>query len=126
MDSSTRESLLFPALCWRDYFFPKDLSMLLCADPLARYITIVIPNKTPAANVYIYPPCCVSKVRDNRSELCIHLAGLIVFNQSSAVGMQPMSSLTCCSPIHLTGITFPVDTVIVVPKIRSHRKIPSV
>ena len=42
--------------------------------------------------------------------------------QSAKDGMKPRSSLTCCSPTQRVGITLPVESVSVRPKIVSSRK----
>src|ERR1035437_10178159 len=55
----------------------------------------------------------------------IHRFGRIAFAQSANEGMNPRSSRTCCSPIHLVGMMRPVESVIVVPKMTSIMKMPS-
>ena len=55
----------------------------------------------------------VSKLASRRSARPIQGSGRMALTQSAKDGMKPRSSRTCCSPIHLTGMTRPVESVMV-------------
>lgn len=61
---------------------------------------------------------------DNISTSCsirwvrpIQAAGRIALTQSAKDGMKPRSSRMCCSPTHRVGMTRPVESLMVGPKI---------